>query len=86
MYLALTDTKQDSLINLRSRCPMICKSDTVSFSWPSECIHACGRHVCVLATSLVQRMRHSDLHMKTRSNATAQPLEVIPKALPLESK
>ena len=45
---------------------MIFKSDTVSFSWPSECIHASGRHVCGLATSLVQRARHSDLHMKTR--------------------
>ena len=74
MYLAYKDTKQDSLINLRSWCPMICKSDKVSFSWPPECIHASGRYVCLLATSLVQRTRHSALHMKTRSNAIVKLL------------
>ena len=53
--IAYKDTQQDSLIHLRSRCPMICKSHALLFAWPSECIHASGRHVCLLATSLVQR-------------------------------
>ena len=66
--IAYKDTQQDSLIHLRSRCPMICKSHALLFAWPSECIHASGRHVCLLAASLVQRTRHSDLHMKTGSN------------------